>query len=81
MDDHFGLRIANVILRFFELCSAAIVVGIVGWAMHRVSDGNGHINNRLIYAQVVAALSTVASLVLMPPLQYVFMAWPVDLIL
>lgn len=81
MGEHTGRRVVNVLLRFFELCSAVIVVGIIGWALHRIHDGNGSANGRLVYTEVVAALSIVASIVLMPPLRYVFKAWFVDLIL
>lgn len=81
MGEHTGSKIANVFLRFFQLVSAAVVVGIVGWELHRINQGNGSHNGRLIYAEVVAALSIVASLVLMPPLRYVFFGWPADLIL
>lgn len=81
MGEHTGRRVVNVLLRFFQLCSAVIVVGIIGWALHRIHDGNGSANGRLVYTEVVAALSIVASIVLMPPLRYVFKAWFVDLIL
>jgi hypothetical protein len=81
MYQHAGFRIANVVLRISEFCSAVIVVGIVSWALNRIHDGNGPYNERLVYAEVVAALSIVISLVLMPPMKYVFMAWPLDSIL
>jgi hypothetical protein len=81
MYQHTGFRIANVILRISELCSSIIVVGIIGWALDRIHDGDGPYNERLVYAEVVAALSIAISLALMPPLKYVFMAWPLDFVL
>lgn len=81
MGEHTGSRVANVILRFFQLGSAAIVAGIIGWGLHRIDRGNGPSNGRLIYAEVVAALSLVASIVLLIPFKFVFSAWPVDLLL
>ena len=81
MYQHAGFRIANVVLRISELCSSAIIVGIIGWALHRIHDGDGIYSERLIYVAVVAALSIAISLALMPPMTYVFMAWPLDLIL
>lgn len=49
--------------------------------MHVVHDGGGHFSPRLTYAVVVGALSIVAAVALFPPLKYVFMAWPVDVVL
>lgn len=79
MAGNVGLRVANVIFRFLQLCSAVIVVGVIGWAMHRVNVAGGPDNGRFIYAEVVGTLSIVASLALFPPLEYVFGAWPADL--
>lgn len=81
MGGNTGHRIANVVLRFLELCSAVIVVGIVGWAMHRIHNAGGHINGRLIYVEAIAAMSITLSLLLILPMDYVFKAWPLDLIL
>jgi hypothetical protein len=81
MTERIGFRIANVILRLLQLCSAVIVVGIIGWALRRVHIANGSTNGRLVYAEVVAALSIVVSLLLIPPMEYVYKAWPLDLIL
>ena len=81
MDEHKGPRVANVILRLLQLASAAIVVGIVGWALHSIRIGDGPVSGRLIYAEVVGALTIVVALALLPPLKYVFMAWPLDFIL
>lgn len=81
MGEHMGSRVANVIFRFFQLSSAAIVAGIVGWALHRIDTGNGSSNGKLIYVELVAAMSIVVSIVLIVPFEYVFKAWPLDIIL
>ncbi|KAM0716201.1 hypothetical protein Q7P37_007646 [Cladosporium fusiforme] len=81
MGEHTGSRVANIILRFLELGSAAIVTGIVGWVLHRIDIGNGPSDGRLIYTEVVAVLGLVVSIVLLIPFKFVFKAWPVDLIL
>jgi len=81
MNEHTGSRVANVVFRFFQLCSAAIVAGIIGWGLHRIDRGNGPSNGRLVYAEVVAALTLAISLVLLVPFKFVFKAWPVDLLL
>lgn len=81
MGEHTGSKVANVILRFFELCSAAIVTGIIGWSLHRIDSGNGPTNGRLVYAEVVAVMSLVASIILLIPFGFVFKAWPLDLLL
>lgn len=80
-EEHTGSRVANVILRFLELGSAAIVAGIIGWGLHRIDGGNGPSNGRLVYAEVVAALSMAASIILLIPFKFVFKAWPVDILL
>ena len=81
MNEHTGSRVANAILRFFQLCSAAIVAGIIGWGLHRIDSGNGPSNGRLVYTEVVAALTLAVSLVLLVPFKFVFKACPVDLLL
>lgn len=81
MSEQRGPRIVNVILRFFQFASAAIIVGIVGWALHSIRAGNGSSNGRLIYVEIVGGLTIVLSLLLGPPLAYVFKAWPMDLLL
>lgn len=52
MGNNTGFRVANVVLRFFELCSAPIVVGIIGWALHRgtiyTGAGTGTVSTSLL---------------------------------
>jgi hypothetical protein len=81
MGEHTGSRVANVVLRFFQLSCAAIILGIVGWALHRIDTGNGPDNSRLIYVEVLAAMSLALSIILLIPFKFVFKTWPLDIIL
>lgn len=81
MAENPGSRIANVILRFLQLCSAAIVVGTIGWAMHRINDVNDPGNGGFVYAEVVGSMNIVVSLVLFPPLESMFRTRSADLVL
>lgn len=81
MGEHTASKAVNVVVRFFQLCSDAIILGIVGWALHRISVGNGPNNSRLIYVEVLAAMSLVVSILLLVPFKFVFKAWPLDIIL
>jgi membrane protein YdbS with pleckstrin-like domain len=73
-----GPRVVSVILRLGELFSAAVVVGILSYFIHRVQNV-GPQNGRIIYAEVVAALSMAVSLILIVPAMYTFAFWPLDL--
>ncbi|KAM0708840.1 hypothetical protein Q7P35_005493 [Cladosporium inversicolor] len=81
MGEHTASKVVNVVVRFFQLCSDAIILGIVGWVLHRINIGNGPNNSRLIYVEVLAAMSLVVSIVLLIPFKFVFKAWPLDIIL
>lgn len=81
MGEHTASKAVNVVVRFFQLCSDAIILGIVGWVLHRISISNGLNNSRLIYVEVLAAMSLVVSIVLLVPFKFVFKAWPLDIIL
>lgn len=74
-------RFANSAIRILEFCSATAVVGMIGRVFHCIREDNGPTDWRLVYAQVVAASSSIASLTLMPPLHYAFKLWPADLAL
>jgi len=72
-------KVCSLFLRFFELACSAIVTGLVSRFFALVHSGRGSHNSRLIYTLVIAVLGIVLSLVLMPPLRYSFMMWPVDI--
>lgn len=73
-------KVASVVLRFGELISASIVVGILGYFLRRVDLAGKSANGRIVYAVVTAALGIVCSLCLMPPLRYSFWAFPLDIV-
>ncbi|ORX94360.1 hypothetical protein BCR34DRAFT_225620 [Clohesyomyces aquaticus] len=75
-----GSKVASVILRLGELCCAAIVTAILNRFFYLVNLGNGWYHGRLIYAEVIAILGIVVSIILLPPLKYSFYAWPIDVI-
>jgi len=71
-------KIFSVIFRLGELVSAVIVLAIVGRFLHLLNLGNGSIESRIIYAEVMAAISTVFSIFLVIPAMYSFWAFPLD---
>lgn len=74
-----GSKVACVILRIGELCSAVIVVALLGRFFYYEHLGNAPTNGRLVYAQVISALEIVASIFLMIPAAYSFYAFPLDI--
>ena len=68
----------SVILRIWELCCAAIVCGIVGQYLHYLDRANVSANSRIIYTEVIAGISILLSLILMPPLKYSFYCFIID---
>ena len=71
-------KIFSVIFRLGELASAVIVLAIVGRFLHLLNIGNGSIESRIIYAEVMAAISTAFSILLVIPAMYSFWAFPLD---
>jgi len=76
-----GSKVFNVILRIGELCSALIVLGIVGHFLYIVGEAGTYADNRLIFAIVVASISTALSLLTLLPFTFAFLVFPVDLVL
>jgi len=74
-------KTCSVILRLGELVSAAVVAGIVGRYLHYLSNAHAHAGSRILYAEVMAGISIVASLLLLPPLRYSFYCFGLDLAL
>jgi hypothetical protein len=74
-------KVISVLLRFGELACATIVLGLMSRFFYLVDLGDGPFQGRLIYAEVIAALSVFFSIVLMPPFTYSFYAFPLDFIL
>lgn len=73
-------RALSVFLRLGEVICATIVLGLLSRIFYLVDNtGVTEPNARLVFAAVIAGMSIVAGLVLMPPMAYTFWAFPVDL--
>ncbi|KAH7348274.1 hypothetical protein BKA65DRAFT_500282 [Rhexocercosporidium sp. MPI-PUGE-AT-0058] len=71
-------KTCSVILRLSELISAAVVAGLVGRYLYFLSSANAHASSRIIYAEVIAGIGILASLILLPPLKYSFYCFCLD---
>jgi hypothetical protein len=67
----------SLLFRIFELISAAIITGILGYYLNILDDANVY-NSRIVYALAMGAISIFFSIVLMPPLIYSFLAFVID---
>jgi hypothetical protein len=74
-------KITSVVLRIVELSSAVIVVAILGRYLHFLDIANVGAGGRVIYTEVIAGLSIAFSIILMPPLAYSFILFPLDFVL
>lgn len=73
-------KVVSVVLRIGELISACVVCGIMGrYLTLQDDDANAPYNSRIVYAVAMASISIFFCLVLMPPLKYSFLAFPLDL--
>jgi len=73
-------KVASVVLRLGELCASVIVLGIVGNFISRVAAASASSDARLIYAVVVASMSTFLAVVFVLPFLCAFLAFPADLV-
>jgi hypothetical protein len=71
-------KVCSVVLRFCELASAAIVVGILGRYLTILADANVDAGSRIIYGEVIGGISLFFSIVLFPPLMYSFYCFAID---
>jgi len=74
-------KITSVIFRLGALICAAIVLGIISRLFYVVDQGNGPVNGKLVYTEVIAGLSIAFAILLMPPLAYSFYLFPLDFIM
>lgn len=74
-------KIVSVILRFLELSSAVIVLGLLSRFAYMISMAGVNMDGRLVYAMVVAGIGIVYSIFLCPPFDALFASFPVDFIL
>lgn len=72
-------RIVSLVLRAAELVFAAIVAGVNGQYLHKASGASSWALGRFIYAEVVAALGILFSLLLLIPFSSTFVHWPLDI--
>jgi len=75
-----GSKILSVLFRLGELCSAIIVVALLGRSFYLINIANASANGRLVYAEVISALEIIFSVVLIIPAKYSFYAFPIDII-
>jgi hypothetical protein len=75
-----GSKIASVFFRLGELCSAIIVVALLGRFFYLLDLANGSANGRLIYAEVISVLEIIFSTLLIIPAKYSFYAFPIDIV-
>lgn len=75
-----GSKIVSVLFRLGELCSAVIVVALLGRFFYLINIANASANGRLVYAEVISALEITFSIILIIPAKYSFYAFPIDII-
>jgi len=71
-------KVASVCLRIGELICASVVAGILGHYLFLLDQANANANDRIVYTVAIAGISIAFSIILMPPLKYSFMAFPLD---
>ncbi|KAH6974517.1 hypothetical protein BKA56DRAFT_634398 [Ilyonectria sp. MPI-CAGE-AT-0026] len=84
MKEHGGgtaHKVASVFLRFLELSSAVIVLGLLSRFAYNLSIAGVHMDGRLVYTMVVASIGIVYSIFLCPPFDILFLSFPFDFIL
>jgi len=74
-------RIAALALRALELISGAIVAGLIGHELRRADKAGVRPAKRMIYAEVVAGLAILLSLLLLLPMTWAFSLWPLDFVM
>ncbi|KAM7196915.1 hypothetical protein V8F20_006882 [Naviculisporaceae sp. PSN 640] len=74
-------KVCHVILRVWELICSVIVLGLVAHFVHILNDAGVSNDSRVVYTLVLASISTLYTLVFMPPLHYAFLAFPADFVL
>jgi hypothetical protein len=82
-EEHSGAahKVASVILRFGEFCSAVIVLGILSRFCYLISIRQVDADGRIIYAMVVAGISMVYSFFFCVPIKFLFLGFPFDFVL
>jgi hypothetical protein len=71
-------KVVSVTFRIGELICACVVLGIISRFLYLLDLTNGHVDSKIIYAEVIAGISVAASVILLPPFLYSFWAFPLD---
>lgn len=71
-------KVCHVILRVWELICSVVVLGLVAHFVQILNDAGVSNDSRIVYTLVVASISTLYTIVFMPPLHYAFLAFPAD---
>jgi len=73
----------HVVLRVLEFACSVLVIGLLARFLHLTAMAgiSPSSEGRIVYALVIACISTVYALLFSPPLTYAFMAFPADLLL
>ncbi|KAK4231896.1 hypothetical protein QBC38DRAFT_464843 [Podospora fimiseda] len=74
-------RACHVILRPFELACSVIVLGLLSRAIYLINQADIGQDSRILYAEVLAVISTLFSLLFVLPFLYAYLVAPVDVIL
>jgi hypothetical protein len=74
-------KISSVTLRFLELAFASIIAGLLGRFLHWFTVASVFANSRVVYTEVIAGISILVSIILMPPLKYSFYCFAFDFVL
>ncbi|KAK4132213.1 hypothetical protein BT67DRAFT_444112 [Trichocladium antarcticum] len=71
-------KVIHVLLRVWELICSVIVLAILARFLHLLSAAGATRDGRIVYALIAASISTLYSIVFMPPFMYAFLAFPAD---
>lgn len=74
-------KVCSVILRAWELVCSAVVLGLTARFVNLVIRAGGSNDARIVYTLTLASISTLYSILFMPPLMYNFLAFAADFIL
>jgi hypothetical protein len=74
-------RLFSFLLRLGELAFAAVVLGVNSSYIHSADNAHAHIPARFIFAEVVAVIAVIASLILLIPTFENVVAWAWDVIM
>ena len=74
-------KVCSVILRVWELVCSAVVLGLTARFVNLIIRAGASNDARIVYTLCMACISTLYSILFMPPLMYNFVAFAADFIL